>query len=274
MSEDVRDDLVLTRVEGRVLEITLNRPKANAINRPFSRAIYRAAERLQNDPDLSVGIVTAPGDRIFCAGWDLKENAASLDPALDADPVHGFGPGGFAGITEYWGLTKPLIAAVNGAAVGGGFELALACDVIVMADHAYFHLPEMQRGLLPDGGAMQRLPRLIPANVAREMILTGRRMEAAEALRWGLAAKVVPGGELMASARAMAAEIAKGAPLALQAMKEVFEAIDGLTLRQAMAKTKPGQSGLPIYERMFFSEDLKEGLNAFAEKRAPVWKGK
>lgn len=268
------EDIVLTRRNGAVLEITLNRPKANAINRAMSRAIYRAAKQLQDDAGLSVGIVTGSGDRVFCAGWDLKEEAVDYDPTLDADPEHGNGPGGFAGITEYWGLTKPMVAAVNGAAVGGGFEIALACDVIIMAENAFFSLPEMQRGIIPDGGAVQRLPRLIPYNVAKEMLLTGRRMEADEALRWGLVHKVVPQGSLMDEARAKAAEIAKGAPLALQAIKEVMLAIDGMGLPAAMKKTKPGYSGLDFYERLMKSEDMKEGMRAFAEKRDPVWKGR
>jgi len=268
------DDIVLTRRNGAVLEITLNRPKANAINRAMSRAIYRAAKQLQDDPALSVGIVTAAGDRVFCAGWDLKEEAVSYDPAADADPEQGSGPGGFAGITEYWGLTKPMVAAVNGAAVGGGFEIAIACDVIIMAETAYFSLPEMQRGIIPDGGAIQRLPRLIPYNAAKEMLLTGRRMEPDEALRWGLVHKVVPLSSLMEEARAKAAEIAKGAPLALQAIKEVLLAIDGMGLPAAMKKTKAGYSGLDYYERLWRSEDMREGMRAFAEKREPVWKGK
>jgi crotonobetainyl-CoA hydratase len=268
------EELVLTRRNGAVFEVTLNRPKANAINRAMSRAIYAALKTLLDDPAASVGIVTGAGERIFSAGWDLKEEALDYDPDLDADPERGNGPGGFAGITEFWGLTKPVIAAVNGAAVGGGFEIALACDVILMAENAFFQLPEMQRGILPDAGAIQRLPRLIPPNVAREMLLTGRRMEPDEALRWGLVHKVVPQNRLMDEARALAAEIAKGAPLALRALKEVLAAIDGMPLPQAMAKTKPGRSGLPLYERMMRSEDMQEGMRAFAEKREPRWKGK
>ena len=268
------EDIVLTRRHGAVLEITLNRPKANACNRAMSRAIYRAAKQLQDDPALSVGIVTAAGDRVFCAGWDLKEEAVNYDPSRDADPEQGSGAGGFAGITEYWGLTKPMVAAVNGAAVGGGFEIALACDVIIMSGTAFFSLPEMQRGIIPDGGAIQRLPYLIPYNVAKEMLLTGRRMEADEALRWGLVHKVVPQSSLMEEARSKAAEIARGAPLALQAIKEVLLAIDGMGLPAAMKKTKAGHSGLHYYERLWQSEDMQEGMRAFAEKRDPVWKGR
>jgi len=260
---------------GHVLEITLNRPPANAINRAASRAIYAALHQLQEDPDLRVGLITGAGERIFSGGWDLKEVAEpGFDMAREYDPVHGHGPGGFAGIVEYHDLNKPVIAAVNGAAVGGGFEIALACDVILMADHAFFQLPEMQRGFLPDAGAIQRLPRLVPYNVAVEMLLSGRRMEAAEAKGWGLAHDVYPRAQLLDRARAYAEEVVKGAPLAMQAMKAVLRRIDSMPMAEALALTKPGQSGLDIYERMMTSDDALEGPRAFAEKRAPVWKGR
>lgn len=260
---------------GPVLEITLNRPPANAINRATSRAIHAALRQLQEDPDLRVAVVAGAGERIFSAGWDLKEVAEpGFDPALDSDPVLGHGPGGFAGIVEYHGLLKPVIAAVNGAAVGGGFEIALACDVILAADNAFFQLPEMQRGFLADSGAVQRLPRRLPYNVAVEMLLSGRRMDASEARGWGLVHAVHPAGELRAAARAFAAEIARGAPLALQALKEVLKHIETMPTPAALALTKPGRSGLPMYERMSASDDFFEGPRAFAEKREPVWKGR
>ncbi len=266
--------IVSTVRNGGVLEITIDRPPANAINREASRAIYAALRELQDDKSLSVGLITANGDRVFSAGWDLKELASEgYDPDLDADPVLGNGPGGFAGITEFDDLLKPVIAAVNGAAVGGGFEIVLACDVVVMADNAFYQLPEMQRGFLADAGAVQRLPRKVPQNVATEMLLTGRRMEAAEAERWGLAHKVVPRAELMQEARTLAIEISKGAPLALQALKAVMKKIETVPVHDALNITKPGKSGLDIYERMVKSEDFLEGARAYSEKRDPVWKG-
>ena len=214
------EEMVRSERRGKVLEITIDRPPANAINRAASRAIYQALNRLQSDPDLTVGIITGKGERIFSAGWDLKEAAGEdYDAEEEYHPERGHGPGGFAGITEYWDLKKPVIAAVNGAAVGGGFEIVIPCDIVVMSENAFFALPEMQRGILADGGAVQRLPRLIPYNVAKEMLLTGRRMYGEEAVRWGLAHKVVPAAELMATVRTMAEELSQGAPLAMQALK-------------------------------------------------------
>lgn len=272
------DDHGMVRAErrGNVLEITLDRPPANAINHALSRAVYARLRELQDSPELRVGLITGAGERIFSAGWDLKEAAAEgFDPELDDDPERGFGPGGFAGITEFWDLTKPVVAAVNGAAVGGGLEIVLACDVVVMAEHAFFALPEMQRGILADAGGVQRLPRRIPHNVAVEFMLTGRRMPAAEAARWGLACKVVPAERLMAEARALAEEIAKGAPLALQALKEVLAHIETMSVREAMTAVRWGRpTGLAHYDRLPDSEDAREGARAFAEKREPQWKGR
>ncbi len=269
------DPLVLTERHGPVLLLTLNRPPVNAIDRAMSRAIYAGLRGFQDDPDLRAAVVTGLGERVFSAGWDLRELASgAYNPDDDLDPVIGAGPGGFAGITAFHDLLKPVVAAVNGPAVGGGFEIALACDVIVAADHAYFQLPEMQRGFLADAGAVQRLPRRIPYNVAVELLLTGRRMPAAEARSWGLVHDVVPFASLRDRALALAQEIAKGAPLALQALKEVLRHIEPLSIADAMKVTRPGHSGLPIYERMAKSEDMIEGGRAYTEKRPPVWKGR
>ncbi|HVI88033.1 MAG TPA: enoyl-CoA hydratase-related protein [Dongiaceae bacterium] len=266
-------EIVETERIGHILRITLNRPKVNAISRALSRALHAAAVQLHTDPDLRVGIITATGDRVFCAGWDFVEATQEPDNAAESGEGSSHGAGGFGGITQYWDLKKPLIAAVNGAAIGGGFEIALAADVILMAENAYFELPEMQRGFLPDAGGVQRLPRRIPYNVAMEMILSGRRMTAAEALRWGLAYRVVPAAQLQDDALALANQIAKGAPLALQALKEVMQAIDGKSLPEAMAMTRIDTTRLPILDRMWKSADAKEGPRAFLEKRAPHWRG-
>ncbi len=187
-------DPVRTEVEDGVLVVTLDRPRANAIDVATSHALHDAFARLENDPDLRVGVLTGAGDRFFSAGWDLK--AAAAGEAVDAD----HGPGGFAGLTELFGRTKPVIAAVNGLAVGGGLELALAADLMVVADHAELALTEVRVGVVADAGGLLRLPRRLPEAVARELLLTGRRMTAEEAGRWGLANQVVPGPDLMGTA--------------------------------------------------------------------------
>ncbi len=259
-------------IKDSIVEITINRPPANAINAEVSLAIHEALTKLQNDSTLQVAIITGNGDRIFSAGWDLKE-IASMNNSQDALDSSINCPGGFAGITEFWGLKKPVIAAVNGMAVGGGFEIALACDIIIAADHVEFFLPEMQRGFLPDAGAIQILPRRIPYNIAMELLYTGRRMKAQEAENWGLVNQVCKQEELMQTAKIMAENIASGAPLALQALKEVVPAIQELPIRQAFAETKPGNDKFPVYKKMLMSDDFMEGARAFAEKRKPVWKG-
>jgi len=264
---------VRTVRRGAVLEVMLDRPPANAINDAVTWDLYHAFRDLQEDPALKVGILTGGGERIFSAGWDLKEVAAAEDAAAATDEAVKC-PGGFGGITEFFGLRKPVIAAVNGWAVGGGFELALASDVILAAETARFMLPEMQRGFLPDAGGVQTLPRRIPYNVAMEMLLTGREMPAEEAKHWGLASDVVPLAELMPRARDLADSIAQGAPLALQALKEVMPALINLPIEEAFRRTKRGRSGLTAYEKMLNSEDFIEGPRAFAEKRTPNWKGR
>lgn len=264
---------------GAVLEIEMDRPPVNAINIEISQAMNDAIQELHADPDLRVGVVTATGDRIFSAGWDLKE-LAGADDGKAASNESISTPGGFAGICEQFSLTKPLIAAVNGHAVGGGMEIALACDVILAADHVEFFLPEMQRGFLPDAGAIQRLPRLIPFNVAMELMLTGRHMSAAEAKSWGLVHDVLPSSELRAAAFDMAETVAAGAPMAVQALKEVLRPMSEMTLPEAFETTRsaamtdtPGDGPFPTYERMLGSDDFLEGARAFSEKRSPDFSG-
>jgi crotonobetainyl-CoA hydratase len=262
MSEAVR-----TERHGPVLEITLDRPKANAIDTTTSRELAAAFGTLRDDPDLRVGIVTGGGERFFSAGWDLR--AAAEGEAADAD----HGPGGFAGLTELWDLDKPVIAAVNGLAVGGGFELALACDLIVAVEQrAEMFLPEVTIGMIPDAGGVFRLPRRLPRSVAMEMLLTGRRMSPEEAHRWGLVNEVVSAEDLLPRARALAGRIATAAPLAIQALKEVLRACDHRSVQDAYAHLRSGE--LPAYERMLRSEDIEEGPRAFAEGREPAWQGR
>jgi crotonobetainyl-CoA hydratase len=250
-------------VRGEVLVVTLDRPTANAVDVTTSQALHAAFRQLEDDQSLRVGIVTGAGERFFSAGWDLK--AAAAGEAVDAD----HGPGGFAGLTELFGRTKPVIAAVNGLALGGGLELVLAADLRVVADHAELAVPEVRVGVVADAGGLQRLPRLLPEAIARELLLTGRRMPADEAARWGLANRVVPQAELMDAAMSLAADICAGAPLAVAAVQEVLDATAGLSVEDGFRVMRDGD--LPCYRQMLTSEDAVEGPRAFAEKRPPRW---
>lgn len=257
---------VNTEERDGVLIITLDRPTANAVDVSTSLALHAALRRLDDDPALRVGVLTATGSRFFCAGWDLR--AAAAGEAVDAD----HGPGGFAGLTELAGRTTPVIAAVNGLALGGGFELVLAADLVVAADHVEFGLPEVRLGLVPDSGGLLRLPRRLPRAVALELLLSGRRLAATEALHWGLVNRVVPAADLLAAALALAAQIRHGAPLATAAVLEVVEATGAGSVEQGFRTMRSG--ALPHYSAVLGSADAQEGPRAFAEGRAAVWSGR
>jgi crotonobetainyl-CoA hydratase len=252
-------------VEGQVLVVTLDRPKANAVDVATSRALYGAFDRLRQDPQLRAGILTGAGDRFFCAGWDLK--AAAAGETIEAD----HGPGGFAGITEFFDIGKPVIAAVNGLALGGGFELALAADLVVAADHAEFAFTEVTLGLVADAGGLLRLPARLPRAIAVEYLLTARRIPAAEAARWGLVNRVVPAAELMTAARGLADAICSAAPLAVAAVLEILRETEGADVRTGYSLLRSGN--LTAYRRMLDSRDAREGALAFAERRTPQWTG-
>jgi len=243
--------------------VTLDRPKANAIDAATSYALGEVFVGFDGDPAVRVAIFTGAGERFFSAGWDL--GAAAEGEAFDSD----YGAGGFGGFTNLPHRRTPVIAAVNGMAVGGGFEIAMAADMIVAADHAQFFLPEAGLGILPDNGAV-RLPRLLPAPIAREMLLTGRRMSADEAARWGLVNKVVPAADLMATARQLAADVCWAAPLSVTAILDIERRTAQMDPIEAMGVIQD----LPSYRAAIDSEDAVEGTLAHGEKRSPVWKGR
>ncbi|KAA5831320.1 carnitinyl-CoA dehydratase [Saccharopolyspora hirsuta] len=259
-------DQVRTDVDGGMLTVTLDRPKANSVDVATSRALHEAFDRLRRDDSLRVAIVTGAGERFFSAGWDLK--AAAEGEAVDAD----HGPGGFAGLTEFFALDKPVIAAVNGLALGGGFELALAADLIVAAEHAEFALTEVTLGMVADSGGVLRLPERLPRAVAAEMLFTGRRMTATEAQRWGLVNRVVPADDLLGAATDLAHQICAAAPLAIAAVKEILRSTAALDVESGFRLMRSGN--LPNYQAMLRSEDALEGPRAFAEKRRPKWTGR
>lgn len=255
-----------TEQRDNLLLVTLDRPRANAIDCATSLALYEVFADFERNPDLHVAILTSAGDRFFSAGWDLK--AAAAGEAVDAD----HGPGGFAGLTEYFSRTKPIIAAVNGLAVGGGFELALACDFIIAVEHARFFLPEGQLGIAPDSGGVFRLVERLPLNMALEIAMTGKQLDAAEAERWGLVNQVCGADDLQETALKFAARIMQTAPLAQRGIKELAQAWQQAATERAFQKQRSGQ--LQSYTAMLTSADAEEGIRAFNENRTPVWTGR
>jgi crotonobetainyl-CoA hydratase len=255
---------IRTAASDGVLELTIDRPKANAIDAATSRELGETFTAFRDDPGLHVAVVTGAGGRFFSAGWDLQ--------AAVAGEEEDWGVGGFAGLTELFDLDKPVIAAVNGYAAGGGFELALACDLIVAAESATFFLPEVDLGFVADAGGVLRLPKRLPRALAMELLLTGRRMDAPEAARWGLVNRVVPREELMVSAHALAAEIVDAAPLATRAVKAIVTATEGRPVEEGFAMMRDGR--IPRYREALASDDAQEGPRAFTEGRDPVWRGR
>jgi len=255
-------------IDGRLMTVTINRPEVyNACHPMANQELVDAFDEFNANPELWVAIITGAGDKAFCAGNDLKYHA-EIQKKTGKRPIH---PAkGFGGLANRFDLDKPVIAAVNGVAMGGGFEIALACDLIIASERAVFALPEPRVGLAALAGGLQRLPRMIPLKQAMGMILTGRRVSAQEGKELGFVTDVAPHDELMKRTRAWADQILECSPLSVRASKEtVMKSRDIADLRHAM-----DNSQYESIHEMTYSDDFIEGPKAFAEKRKPNWKGK
>lgn len=258
------DSPIKTSERNHILEVKLDRPKANAIDLKTSRILGEIFTNFRDDQNLRVAIITGAGEKFFCPGWDLK--AAADGDAVDGD----YGVGGFGGLQELRGLNKPVIAAVNGICCGGGLEWALSADIILAAEHATFALPEIRSGTVADAASI-KLPKRIPYHIAMDMLLTGRWLDAKEAARWGLINYIYPAQKLMDEAYKLGELLASGPPLVYAAIKEVVREAENMKFQDALNKITNSQ--LETVEKLYRSEDQIEGARAFSEKREPQWKG-
>ena len=247
-----------------MLIVTLDRPKANAIDAATSRDLNEAFSMLMANIGLRAAVLTGAGSRFFSAGWDLK--AAADGEAHDSD----HGPGGFAGLTQMLGCTKPVVAAVNGSAYGGGVELMLAAHLAVASEDARFSFPEAALGILPDAGGLNRLPARLPRAIALELLLTGREFSAEEALSWGLVNRVVKADDVLEAGIELAERVCRSAPLPVAAILRAAEETQGLSDLDAFSVL----AQMPEVTGISHTQDAIEGMQAFAERRAPRWTGK